>query len=53
MDNIENNMKDLINTLSQGQIEALGSFMVAVNVFLVQIAKATQYNKKKKEGFER
>lgn len=47
MDNIENNMKDLINTLSQGQIEALGSFMVAVNVFLVQIAKATQYNKKK------
>ena len=47
MDNIENNMKDLINTLSQGQIEALGSFMVAVNVFLVQIAKATQYNKKR------
>lgn len=40
-------MKDLINTLSQGQIEALGSFMVEVNVFLVQIAKATQYNKKK------
>lgn len=49
MDNIENNMKDLINTLSQGQIEALGSFMVEVNVFLVQMAKATQHNEEQEK----
>ena len=43
------NMKNLINVSSQEQIKALGSFMVAVNVFLAQIAKDTQRNEKQEK----
>lgn len=43
------NMKNLINVSSQEQIKALGSFMVAVNVFLAQIAKDTQRNEEQEK----